>query len=441
MLNPVFSLCVYFVEMSISYIFFSNILEQRFSSPKCVIIGCGVFFIASAVNLVFNNNSTINGIVTYIAAFVFALVCFRAKIQQYFFYCAILVVSNTAFEITTIFMSSYVTGSGFRDYNNDLILLLFETITSKSLFFLFVLLMLKVIRPKGSYAKLPTSFFLYPVTATFCQIIFWHVCCQPNISYNIQLLLSLANGCLFISSILLFVTYSHQIKKDGEAMQIKSELDRLQVEKSYYQILDQQNQQLMIYAHDAKKHLAAIQALNDDPQIGDYVKALSQQLADYSRNCHSGNKLLDVIIHKYTVDCKMRGIQFEYDIKVCNLSQLDDIDLVAILGNLMDNAVAAAEDSAGKAISLNTVHRNSYSVIILTNSCDTPPKQAGDRLLSTKPDTQAHGFGLKSVKKTAQKYQGDLEWEYDAVAKQFTMTVMIADKKIECSANTSGNIR
>ena len=223
MLNPVFSLCVYFVEMTISYIFFSNILEQRFSTPKCVIIGCGVFFIASTLNLLFNNNSAINGFITYIAALIFALVCFRARIQQYIFYSAILVVSNAAFEITTIFISSYITGSGFRDYNNNLLLLLFETIISKALFFLFVLLMIKIIHPKGSFAKLPMSFFLYPVTATFCQIVFWHVCCQPDISYHIQLLLSLASGCLFISSILLFVTYSHQVKKDGEAMQVKSE--------------------------------------------------------------------------------------------------------------------------------------------------------------------------------------------------------------------------
>ena len=92
--------------------------------------------------------------------------------------------------------------------------------------------------------------------------------------------------------------------------------------QSYYQILDQQNQQLMIYAHDAKKHLAAIQALNDDPAIGGYVTKLSDQLRDYSRSCNSGNKLLDVMLHKYSIDCNMRGISFEYDVKVCNLTQL-----------------------------------------------------------------------------------------------------------------------
>ena len=77
---------------------------------------------------------------------------------------------------------------------------------------------------------------------------------------------------------------------------------------------------------------------------------------------------------------------------------------------------------------LNTVHRNAYSVIILSNSCDTQPKQSGGRLLSTKKDVSLHGFGLKSVVKTISKYQGDFEWFYDFEKHAFTVTVMIADK-------------
>ena len=40
----------------------------------------------------------------------------------------------------------------------------------------------------------------------------------------------------------------------------------------------------------------------------------------------------------------MRNIHFEYDVKLCNLNEVEDIDLVAILGNLIDNAVSAAEN-------------------------------------------------------------------------------------------------
>ena len=134
------------------------------------------------------------------------------------------------------------------------------------------------------------------------------------------------------------------------------------------------------------------------------------------------------MLHKYTVDCDLRGVRFEQDVKVCNLSQLDDIDLVAILGNLLDNAVTASEKSKEKWVVLNTVHRNSYSVIIISNSCDIPPKHAGARLISTKGDTSFHGFGLKSVAQSIRKYQGDFEWLYDSEKHTFTVTVMIADR-------------
>lgn len=431
MLNPLFSLCVYLVEMIISYIFFSSVFEHRFSPARSLCIGGFLFMIGSAINILFQNNGVINIISTYFINILFACICFSTNLFKSSLYSALLGIINGVMEVSVVFLSSFFTDRIFYDYNSNFILMTFQAITIKSLYFLAILILIKVIHPEENHSTFPLVFLIYPICAAICQAIFWHICSLPGTDYHVQFWLSLASVCIFASTILLFVTYSHQLKATSQSLQMKSELTRLQTEQSYYQILEQQNQQLMMYAHDAKKHLAAIQALNDDPQIGSYVTALSQQLADYSRNCHSGNKLLDVIIHKYVVDCKMRGIQFEYDVKVCSLSQLEDIDLVAILGNLMDNAVAAAEDSSEKTVSLNTVHRNSYSVIILTNSCDTPPKQSGNRLLSTKSDTQAHGFGLKSVKKTIQKYQGDYEWSYDVDAKQFTMTVMVADKEMK----------
>lgn len=384
--------------------------------------------VGSVINILFQNNGVINMISTCFINIIFACICFSTNLYKSSFYSALLGIINGDMEVSVVFLSSFLTDRIFYDYNSSLILTIFQAITIKTLYFLVILILIKVIHPEENHSTFPLVFLIYPVCAAVCQVIFWHICFLPNTSYHVQFLLSLASVCIFASTILLFVTYSHQLKATSQSLQMKSELARLQTEQSYYQILEQQNQQLMMYAHDAKKHLSAIQALNDDPQIGNYVVALSQQLADYSRNCHSGNKLLDVIIHKYTVDCKMRGIQFEYDVKVCNLSQLEDIDLVAILGNLMDNAVAAAERSESKWVMLNTVHRNAYSVIILSNSCDTQPKQSGGRLLSTKSDASLHGFGLKSVAKTIGKYQGDFEWSYDAENYAFTVTVMIADK-------------
>ena len=432
MLNPLFSLCVYLIEMVISYIFFASLSRPKRNSLRIILVGSLLFSCASGVNIIFRNNGLINGLTTLLINVVFSRSCFDCPLQKSFFYTAILAVLNAALEVAIISASSYIAGDSFSGYNSNFLLLIFQTITIKTLYFLIILVLIKTIHPGDTSNAIPLEFLVFPALTTVCQFISWYICARLDTRYEVQFLLSISSCCLFAATVLLFFAYSHQVKKERQTMQIQSELNRLQTEQSYYQILDQQNQELMIYAHDAKKHLAAIQALNEDPAIGSYVTKLSEQLKDYSKSRSSGNKLLDVMLHKYDIDCKMRGITFEYDVKVCNLSQLEDIDLVAILGNLLDNAVTASEKSIEKSISLTTVYRNRYSVIIVSNSCDTPPKQSGHHLISTKSGAGFHGFGMKSVAKSIKKYDGDYEWEYDGEKRLFTVTVML-DSMSQCS--------
>lgn len=427
MLNPLFSLCVYLIEMVISYIFFSSLGKKKMDTQRTIVIGFLLFAFASTVNVLSKNNGPINALTTLVVNIAFDCFCFDSTLFKSFFYAFILDILNIALEVAVITLSSFIISDNFSGYNSNLLLLIFQTITIKTLYFLIILVLIKMIRPGDTQNPIPMDFLVFPVLTSVCQAIFWYICAQLATFYEVQFLLSISSGCLFIATVLLFFTYSHQVKKERQTIQIQNELDRLQAEQSYYQILDQQNQQLMIYAHDAKKHLAAIQALNDDPAIGSYVTKLSEQLKDYSKSHSSGNKLLDVMLHKYDIDCKMRGITFEYDVKVCNLSQLEDLDLVAILGNLLDNAVTASEQSIEKYISLTTVYRNRYSVIIVSNSCDTPPKLSENRLVSTKSESSLHGFGLKSVTKAIRKYGGDYEWDYDSEACLFRITVMVSD--------------
>ena len=426
MLSPLFSLCVYWVEMVISYAFFSSLFKQTMAFAKTATIGGALFAIGSGVNILLQNNGLVNALATLIINVAFARICFECSLQKSAFYAAILVILNTALEVAVISISSFVIGDSFSGYNSNFILLIFQAITIKTLYFLIILVLIRMIRPGDTANAVPLEFLIFPVLTAVCQMIFWYICARLDARYEVQFLLSVSSGCLFAATVLLFFAYSHQVKKERQTMQIQSELNRLQTEQSYYQILDQQNQELMIYAHDAKKHLAAIQALNEDPAIDSYVTKLSEQLRDYSKIRSGGNKLLDVMLHKYDIDCKMRDITFEYDVKVCNLSQLEDIDLVAILGNLLNNAVTASEQSTEKYISLTTVYRNRYSVIIVSNSCDTPPKQSGHHLISTKSGAGLHGFGMKSVAKSIKKYDGDYEWEYDEERHLFTVTVMVS---------------
>jgi sensor histidine kinase YesM len=233
---------------------------------------------------------------------------------------------------------------------------------------------------------------------------------------------------LLLSSIVLFITYQRNIERENELFQLKNEMNRIETEKTYYDILEKQNQDLMMYVHDAKNHLTAIKSLNTDPQIEKYINQVTESLATYSKVSHSGNHTLDVIINKYITECEIKGVKFTFDIRLKNLSYVEDYDLVTILGNLLDNALESAEKSENREISLSIDYRNTYDVLIITNSCDVSPTTSHEKLLTTKSDKKLHGIGIKSVMKTLKKYNGDYDWEYDQQNKVFTSTVMLINK-------------
>ena len=424
MLSILPSTIAFQLQMAILYFFFSSITKVRKNHLLSIIIGIAVFEAAAVINVVFSNTIWINFLVAFLSNLLFAYLCFRIDLHIAAIYAVILLVLYTAVEFATIFSFSSVFGNT-RDYNSDLSVLVINGAVCKTLFFLICLILSQLIRNKRTDFRYPMSFYVFPSVTALCLLVFWFICTNPSVSSKERLLLACISIVLFATNFFLFLTYTRHLEKDIEYIRIKSENDELLKEHSYYNILEHQNQELLRYAHDAKNHLSAIRLLNQDPQIDHYLNALSEQLERYANNSHSGNKMLDVIIDKYVTECELQGISFSYDVRTYNLSAVEDIDLVAILGNLLDNAVSAAADSQMKTISLETAIRNSFGVLIITNSCDAPPRYEHNILVTTKDEARLHGFGMKSVRRVLKKYDGEMRWEYSREDRQFVMTVML----------------
>ncbi len=428
MLNPIVSCTVYAVEMLIVYLFFTRITERCRPVIICFILGLAYFEFGSLINLLFHNSTWINTVTCAFIISIFAITCFHIRPHMAVIYSVILNLLNYILEIVGMLLLSGLFFSNNIDYNSSPALLLTMTLICKSLWFLTCLLLSSAVKGNSDVArKLTLHLLYYPITTTICLIVLYYLCVNIGMEENIRIIFSLLSLILFASNIILFLNYQHQLETDSEYLRILSENHRLQTEKSYYDILEKQNQQLMIYAHDTKNHLAAIQSAVENPQVQNYVKELSDQLTEYTRSCHSGNMMLDVMINKYVTACEMQNISFDYDVKTCNLNNMEDMDLVAVLGNLMDNALTSAGESAQKKISLSTTTRNGFSVTIISNSCDSSPKLQGTHLISSKKEKSLHGYGLKSVSRTLKKYDGGFDWDYDEVTHMFTTTVMIKD--------------
>ncbi|MGN0323126.1 MAG: sensor histidine kinase [Oliverpabstia sp.] len=412
------------METLIYYIFLSRVSNPRFCKWKCILIGLCLFEVGSAFNILSHNDVFVNTSVVILIVTVFFKCCFEPSIKVSLLYSLMLAGLNFAIELVVVFAFSFLMGISMSKYQDNLAVLFMETISCKSVFFM-VCLMLSNWTSKNIAHKIPSSLFIYPACVTACLLVFSYFIFSEILTKSGQILLAVASGTLLLSLIFLFSTFQHEIEKDGMLAIAQEENAHLKTEKEYFDILEKQNQNLMLYAHDVRKHLNAIREMSQDPDINEYVAKLCGELTTYTQSCQSGNKLLDVMINRYVLDCELKKISFEYSVRECPLRCLEDLDLVAILGNLMDNAITAASESEKKWVSLTTSVRNTYNVVVIKNSCDVPPQAQGERLLSTKENPRFHGYGLKSVAKAVKKYHGDQYWSYDPDNQIFTMTVIL----------------
>ena len=424
--NIVPSVLVYFFEMLISYVFFSRVSKSKYKLCKAVLIGSGIFFIGAIINIIFKNSILANTISYSAISVLFLIICFDIKVKKAIFYSVLSCAFMSATELIAIFLISALFNIELTSYNDNIYILLADVLTSKFLYFITLLILSGIINKNQKTSKIPLSFYLFPTAALSSLVMFWYIMTTYQLSKNTMIVMTCVSVFLFLSTILLFISYHYNAEKEQELLLLRQESEKLNTDLKYFDILVNQNNNLRAYAHDTKNHLSAIRNLNTNSEIEMHLLKMSESLAQYSKVCHSGNHTLDVVVDKYVTECRLNGLNFEFDIKNNNLSTIEPYDTVTILGNLLDNALETAKTSTQKTVTFETDYRNDFSVIIISNSCDTNPILNGKTLPSTtKANKQLHGFGLKSVRNTLKKYNGDISFDYDDREKVFIVTVMV----------------
>lgn len=415
----------YLIEMLISYSFFSLVGDRKFKTSVSIMIGTALFLSGAVFDIVLSNVVWFNVVYFFLINLAFSALCFRIKITRCIFYSILLDIFQTSLEFAAIFLISVVTNTAVTEYVDKLSFFVLDVVISKLLYYMTCLIMAKFLKKEKGNIKFPAVLYMYPVIVIATLLVFWSMCTRFEISYNYQLLLSGISFALFASIVVLFISYQQSIEKENLIFALTNQVEKQDMDINYYHILEKQNEDLRIYAHDTKNHLNAIHNLNSDPEIDAYLAKMISRLKTYSSVCHSGNHMLDVIISKYVTECEMKKIDFSFDVCVTNLNYVKSDDLVTILSNSLDNAIAAAEVSEKKTISLATDHINTYDVITIINSCDHPPKTKGEELVTTKKNKDIHGLGIKSIRQTLKAYSGDYQWEYDEEKKEFTLMISI----------------
>ena len=236
----------------------------------------------------------------------------------------------------------------------------------------------------------------------------------------------MASVLLLFVNIVIYLIYERSEKNSQKLIELEMTNQKNEIDLQYLTLLEKKNEAMKIMAHDYKRHMMTLEAMSDAPEIKSYIHEILGEVEQFSQIGKTKNKLLDVILGKYTDICREKGIRFETDIMSDNLSFIQGADISALFNNLLDNAVEAAEQSLEKYIRVeisNSLH--AYHIIKIANSCDRPPNTKNGRLLTTKANQDTHGFGFKSIQKAVNNYNGEQQWSYDAENKRFSLTIAI----------------
>ena len=169
--------------------------------------------------------------------------------------------------------------------------------------------------------------------------------------------------------------------------------------------------------HDFHNHIEVLQRYLSRGRTAEaigYLENLRTPMQSISQTAWIGDEAIDYLINSKIALAISQNIRVNTNIEFPHHTNIRRVDLVAILGNLLDNSIEAINDAEDSLRFINlTIRRiNDMVVIKVENGCSIAPTVADGDLQTSKTDKALHGWGLRSVRSVVERYDGTLETEY-----------------------------
>lgn len=428
MQNTLFLIFTYFVQSLIVFLYIKSLYKTRYNSFVSFSIILIMYELLLILVRVLLNNNIINVIAIILVNMSAIYLLSRSSLKSTIFHVTVLGISQLFAE----FFTSNITALFLNISSQESIQNYFEigTILSMTIYFLLTRLLVSFsIKETGSrsWGKW-FSLSILPIGSIFVTIIFWIVTKNIVLTSMENTLIIISVSLLLLINIMIYIIYEQAERSNQKLVELELEQQKNDIDLQYLGLLEKKNETMNIMAHDYKNSLLTIADISDSNEIKEYINNMVGEIKNYNQIAKTKNRILDVILSKYTDLCNNKNIKFETDIMTDNLSFINSYDISLLFNNILDNAVEAASISCEKYIHLEITNSlNSYHKIISTNSCEIEPKSERNKLITTKINKESHGFGTKSIRKIVNKYDGEMQWEYDNNKKEFKLMILFPE--------------
>lgn len=426
----IYTICycaIFLTEIIISVFYFETKFEKKVGKKFLYTVLIITYIILYSSRLL--NLPWFNLLIFVVCNFFILHMCYDANMKSCIFHPCMLLILMAITESIVMFSCSSLFGVNLLACLDNSSNLIIQSIISKTLYSFTIYLMLKLSTKEYSNEgnKISLPLFILPVSSIVLIYVILYSLSEYKIEQKHSTLLVISFVLLFISNVIVFLVYEFTLKINRRNIELEIEQQKENATTEYYELLNQQNENTKIVIHDIKRHLNTIKNLapENDNTINNYIESIIGEFSINNPIDYCNHALVNVITNRYKKICDEFGIKLNIDIRNTQIDFMNEPDITALLDNLLENAVEASNQTYVKFIDFTiTTKLNQILLISVTNSVKQKVKITGNHIVSSKKSQNIHGVGLKSIKRIVNKYDGEINMNFNEENMTFTATVI-----------------
>ena len=195
-----------------------------------------------------------------------------------------------------------------------------------------------------------------------------------------------------------------RVRKELEAVQNVLQNQYVQYKQSRESI------ELINYKyHDLKHQIAVLRSEEDPKKREEFLNRMEEEIRQYEAQNKTGNKVLDTVLTTKSLYCAKHGITFTCVADGTLLDFMDVMDICSIFGNALDNAIECEvkiPEKEKRLIHVTVSKQKQFLILRFENYCEETLQYQEGTPVTTKKEKEFHGYGLKNIQYTVNKYEG-----------------------------------
>lgn len=395
-----------------------NMLPYRIESYKCRM---GIDIVASIVICIINmqESTLLNVIMVPTFYILISFIFFEGSLwKKLIISCCFYMLAIVPEFMFAVVTNAYGISGNSNGFHNE-----FEKTVAIILMKLVTFLLIKCINQvnrKRHYIGIENRTFsvlLMLPMATIAILVCMYYAHIPFTGKN-RIILSIGALLLLIANIFIFSVFDRLVENGEKIKKMERLYQKSLAENNNLKYLAKLDNDYKTLLHDINKFVRTAGTLMQKDQKKDALEIMEQlgmRIQEVKEYQYTSHILLNSILceRKFAAD----NMNIEYQVMLSStleINFIDDLDLISIVGNLLDNAIEAAgkvKDGGFVKCKMYMANSNHFLMMEFANDYLIPPQMGKHGYISRKREPENHGIGLHTVEQLVKKYSGIMKIE------------------------------